>query len=168
MPISQVSVLAGSTDNHTMVLAGCAEVSCGHKGQRWGWGRMGLQEVDHEGHRGAQCWFICRRGSAELALVLVRVGVSLGSPGSSLSTYKTHPTDSPATPLPPLYPLLSIPIPIPTPVSSSQCTSPKSLSKQLSGFPFCAFLGAKLVLTAPLPPVSLLVPGPNNVEMPCL
>lgn len=82
MPTSQVRVFTGSTDNHTMVLAGCAEVSGGHGGQSWGWGRRGLQEVDHEGCRGSQCRLICGGGSAELAgaLVgaLVRVGGTLG------------------------------------------------------------------------------------------
>lgn len=74
VPITQVSVLTESTDNNTMVISGCAEVWGGHKGQSWGWSRRGLQEVDHEGHRGAQCRFTCRGGGAELARALVRAG----------------------------------------------------------------------------------------------
>lgn len=68
-----VKVLTGSTDNHAMVLARCAEVSSGHRGQSWDRGRRGLQEVDHEGHGGAQCWLICRGGSAEPFWALVEV-----------------------------------------------------------------------------------------------
>lgn len=58
VPVGLVRVLTVSADNHAMVLAGGAEVSGRHGGQRWGVSRGGLQEVDHEGCRSAQCWLI--------------------------------------------------------------------------------------------------------------
>lgn len=59
MSIGQVMILTGPTDNHTIVFAGCTEVSAGPRGQSQCWDRRGLQEMDHNGGRSAQSWFIC-------------------------------------------------------------------------------------------------------------
>lgn len=112
VPTGLVRVLSGSTDNHAMVLAGRAEVSSKHRGQSWGWGRRGLQEVDHKCHRGTPCWLICRGGSAELAWALVEVEMSPESLGWYLSQQPISltlliPLPQPLAPLYPSSPSLS-------------------------------------------------------------
>lgn len=140
MPTGQVRVLSESADNHAMVLAGCAEVSGGHRSQRGqsrGWGRRGLQEVDHEGRRGAQCWLICRGGSDELARAL---GGGCRVPGLVPSSTPTSrlPAAHPSPPAESLQHPLSAPPP-PTPASISRPVSPHNAlhplhyPKQLSG-----------------------------------
>ena len=127
MPISQVRVLAGSADNHAVVLAGCAEVAGGYGVQSWGPGRRGLQKVDHEACRGAQRRLICRRGSAELA------------PGP-----RSHRCLPPAPPGPPPHPH-----PHPRPcLCLKGRLAPLTIS--MAAGP-CCFLDARLALTAPPP-----------------
>lgn len=140
MPISQVRVLAGSADNHAVVLAGCAEVAGGYGVQSWGPGRRGLQKADHEACRGAQRWLICRRGSAELA----------PSPWSPAVCHLLHPV------------LLHIPIRILAPVSASRDALPPHYPNGCRAL--LCFLDARLALTAP--PNQLLASGPSNVGMP--
>lgn len=57
--VGQVIVLIGPAHNHTVVLAGCTEVSAGPRGQSQCWDRRGPQEMDHNGGRSAQFWIIC-------------------------------------------------------------------------------------------------------------
>lgn len=127
-----VRVLTGSTDNHAMILAGCAEVSSGHRGQSWGQGRRSLQEVDHKSCRGAQCWLICREGSVklEVGVILESLDWSLSQQSMSLPLLIPLPHH-----LPPLYPSL------PSPSSSPRQTLPHNVLHPLHYLNSCqAFL----------------------------